>query len=347
MLYNLLKPIIWQINPEIAHDIVIKLLKNNIVNLFLKSKPDKILKCKLGSIELPSPIGLAAGFDKNFEVFDKMFNLGFGFVEAGTVTPLPQPGNEKPRIFRLLEDEALINRLGFNNKGLSVIKDNILSKYSRFIPNKLGANIGPNKDSSNRIADYITCYKSLVKFTDYITINISSPNTPGLRSFENKEIDDLLNELSRNRQNDKSIFIKISPDLEKNDLEQSIYKILNYGMDGIVLTNTSISRPQHLQSKFSSEKGGLSGKPLKDKSRESISIAFRITQNHIPIIGVGGIFDHNDVINYLKAGASAVQIYTGLIYKGPSVAANINNELVNYLKTNGLKSITELIGINH
>ena len=347
MLYNLLKPIIWQTNPEIAHDIVIKLLKNNIVNLFLKSKPNEILKCKLGNIELPSPVGLAAGFDKNFEVFDKMFNLGFGFVEAGTVTPLPQSGNKKPRIFRLQEDEALINRLGFNNKGLSVIKDNILSKYSRFISHKLGANIGPNKDSTNRIGDYITCYNSLVKFTDYITVNISSPNTPGLRNFENKEIDDLLNELSRNRQNSKSIFIKISPDLERNDLEQSINKILNYGMDGVVLTNTSIARPRYLQSKFSSEKGGLSGKPLQDKSRESISIAFKITQNQIPIIGVGGIFDHNDVINSLKAGASAVQIYTGLIYRGPGIARSINDELVNYLRINGHKNISELIGINH
>tara|TARA_A100001234_G_scaffold221414_1_gene237379 strand:+ start:17767 stop:18810 length:1044 start_codon:yes stop_codon:yes gene_type:complete len=347
MLYDLLKPLIWQINPETAHNFVINLLKTNLLNIIKSKNPNPILKTNLANMVLPSPLGLAAGFDKNFEVFDKMFNLGFGFVESGTVTPQPQLGNAKPRIFRLIEDEALINRLGFNNDGLVKIKENILDKFDRFALNKLGANIGPNKNSKNRIEDYIICYKSLAKISDYITINISSPNTPGLRNFETSEIDELLTEINKSRINENSIFVKLSPDISNKDLEISLQKIVQYGMNGVILTNTTLARPNFIKSNFLSEKGGLSGKPLLDRSKECISIAYKLIGRDIPIIGVGGISCLDDVLSYLNAGASAVQLYTGLIYKGPKIASNINDELAKYLISNKISNISELVGINH
>jgi len=346
MIYNLLKPLIWKIDPEKAHELVIKLLKLNFLSEYTLDDTE-LLNVKLCNQTFPTPVGLAAGFDKNFEVFDKMFNLGFGFVEGGTVTPLPQSGNPKPRIFRLIEDEALINRLGFNNDGLEIIKKNIINKLDRFKPNKLGVNIGPNKDSHNRISDYIECYKSLAKYSDYITINISSPNTPNLRNFENSEIDDLLSEINLNKKNEKNIFIKLSPDLDVKTFEKTLDKILSYKMNGIILTNTTISRNNNLTSSLSTEEGGLSGKPLTRTSLERISLAYKLVGSDIPIIGVGGIFNSNDAIDKIKAGASAIQIYTGLIYKGPGIARDINKGISEYLKRNGMTNVMQLIGTSH
>ena len=342
-MYELIKPILWKIEPETAHNLAIKIIKTGLTNLY-KEEINPLLSVKVGNLRFPSPIGLAAGFDKNAEVFSNMFKLGFGFVEVGTITPKPQFGNPKPRIFRLVEDKAIVNRLGFNNVGVQIAKDNIISKLDRFIPNKLGVNIGPNKDSSNRIDDFLNCYKSISKYSDYVTFNLSSPNTPNLRDFESKEIDSLLANIDSIRDRSKDIFIKLSPDLSEENLIKSVEKIIKYGMNGVILTNTTLSRPTSLKSGDCNEDGGLSGFPLKSLSLKQISIAYKITEGKIPIIGVGGVSSATDVIEKLRAGASAVQLYTGMIYEGLGLPKKINQELVKYLENNGIQNIQEIVG---
>ena len=256
----------------------------------------------------------------------------------------PQFGNPKPRVFRLIDDKAIINRLGFNNVGVEIAKDNIISKLDRFIPHKLGVNIGPNKDSANRIDDFLNCYNSISKYADYVTFNLSSPNTPNLRDFESKEIDSLLSNIDSVRDSSKDIFIKLSPDLSEKNLIKSVEKIIKYGMDGIILTNTTLSRSSSLKSVSSNEHGGLSGLPLKSLSLNQISIAYKITDGKIPIIGVGGVSSAIDVIEKLSAGASAIQLYTGMIYEGLGLPMKINEELVKYLENNGIQNIQEIVG---
>ena len=342
-MYELIKPILWKIEPETAHNLAIKIIKSGLTNLFPREISPS-LSVKVGNLRFPSPVGLAAGFDKNAEIFSNMFKLGFGFVEVGTITPKPQFGNPKPRVFRLIDDKAIINRLGFNNVGVEIAKDNIISKLDRFVPHKLGVNIGPNKDSTNRIYDFINCYNSISKYADYVTFNLSSPNTPNLRDFESKEIDSLLSNIDSVRDNSKDIFIKLSPDLSEENLIKSVEKIIKYGMDGIILTNTTLSRSSSLKSVSSNEHGGLSGFPLKSLSLNQISIAYKITNGKIPIIGVGGVSSATDVIEKLSAGANAIQLYTGMIYEGLGLPMKINEELVKYLENNGIQNIQEIVG---
>ena len=342
-MYNLIRPLIFQFNPEQAHNIGVFLIKNGFFN-FYRSQIDKKLAVKVADINFPSPLGLAAGFDKNAEMFHEFYKIAFGFVETGTVTPRPQDGNPKPRIFRLQEDMALINKLGFNNVGLDSFVSNIISNKPNESSQKIGANLGPNKDSENRIEDYIEGLKRVSSIVDYITINVSSPNTPDLRDFENSNIIELLSEISRNRLNSIPIFIKISPDIEDKRIGFIIESCVKHGLNGLIISNTSKERSFGLKSKNIDKDGGLSGNPILNKSNQKLSHAYSIAKDSLPLIGVGGISSGADAYKKIKLGASLVQIYTSLVYQGPSLVRKINDDLVDLMRIDGVKSLSEIVG---
>jgi len=295
---------------------------------------DKSLEKELFGIKFKNPIGLAAGFDKNATLFNDFRNFGFGFIEIGTVTPLPQDGNPKKRIFRLSKDKALINRLGFNNSGVEKIKKNLNRKKNVII----GANIGRNSFTSNEEAhlDYIKCYNELYPYVDYFAINISSPNTKGLRDLHNKDLlEPLIKKITSfnySKGNPKPILLKISPDVGFSQLDQIIELVIEYRIHGIIATNTSISR-EGLLSKNKSETGGLSGKPINKRSNEIISYISKKSNKAFPIIGAGGILSAEDAVQKVKSGADLVQLYTGFIYNGPKLIRSINKALIEYYKS--------------
>ena len=311
---------------------------------FYKTEISEKLSVNVAGVDFLSPIGLAAGFDKNAEVFNEMYKIGFGFIESGTVTPKAQSGNPKPRIFRLKDDLALINSLGFNNVGLNTFVSNIIKNK---IPNsafKVGANLGPNKDSKDRIKDYIEGIKAVSKVVDYVTINISSPNTPGLRDFESDDITELLDEIKKGRINNIPIFIKISPDIENKKMAIIIEQIIKFDFDGLIISNTTKDRNFNFKSKNINLNGGLSGKPLLDLSNEKLSYAYNIVNNEIPLIGVGGVSSGADAYKKIKLGASLVQLYTSLVYNGPKIINEINNDLLALMELDGVTNISEIVG---
>ena len=347
-MFSFLRPFIFSLDPEKAHDLAIKSLKYNFLpgNLFSVAN-EEILKTTLFGKEIENPIGLAAGFDKSAEVYNEIFKLGFGFVEVGTVTPRQQYGNEKPRIFRLEKDRALINRLGFNNDGSEVIKKRIENN----VPNGLlGINIGPNKDSPDMINDFLECAEIFFPLGDYVTINISSPNTKGLREFHKAEhlkallskIDDIRKKSNFN----KSFLLKISPDLEDLFIDNIIELVLQNNIDGLILTNTTDQNRENLLDKKKNESGGLSGKPLRDLSTELIKKFYTHLKGKIPIIGVGGVDSGKSAFEKLAAGASAIQLYTGMIYKGPTIVKEIKKELIDIMREKNFKNIKEVVGSN-
>ena len=289
------------------------------------------LEREIFGIKFPNPIGLAAGFDKNADLFNELSNFGFGFIEIGTVTPKSQPGNKKKRVFRLNDDSSLINRLGFNNKGVDFVVNNLKNKGKIII----GGNIGKNKNTPNHkaIEDYIYCFNALFNYVDYFVINVSSPNTPNLRDLqEKKPLTALVQQLNKERlkkSKKKPLLLKISPDLSEKKLLDIISVIKTENLDGVIATNTTITR-ENLKSnpKLFNESGGLSGKKLTSKSNEVIRFIHKNSNGSIPIIGVGGIFDVEDVIEKFECGASLVQIYTGFIYEGPSIVKKINKKLI-------------------
>jgi len=296
----------------------------------LFSIKSKSLEREIFGIKFPNPVGLAAGFDKNAELFNELSNFGFGFIEIGTVTPKSQPGNKKKRVFRLNDDASLINRLGFNNKGVDFVVNNLKNKGEIII----GGNIGKNKNTPNHkaIEDYIYCFNALFNYVDYFVVNISSPNTPNLRDLqEKKPLTALVQQLNKERlkkSKKKPLLLKISPDLSEKKLLDIISVIKTENLDGVIATNTTITR-ENLKSnpELLNESGGLSGKKLTSKSNEVIRFIHKNSNGSIPIIGVGGIFDSEDVIEKFECGASLVQIYTGFIYEGPSVVKKINKKL--------------------
>ena len=347
-MFSFLRPFIFSLDPEKAHDLAIKSLKYNFLpgNLFSVAN-EEILKTTLFGKEIENPIGLAAGFDKSAEVYNEIFKLGFGFVEVGTVTPRQQYGNEKPRIFRLEKDRALINRLGFNNDGSEVIKKRIENN----VPNGLlGINIGPNKDVPDMINDFLECAEIFFPLGDYVTINISSPNTKGLREFHKAEhlkallskIDDIRKKSNFN----KSFLLKISPDLEDSFIDNIIELVLQNNIDGLILTNTTDQNRENLLDKKKNESGGLSGKPLRDLSTELIKKFYTHLKGKIPIIGVGGVDSGKSAFEKLAAGASAIQLYTGMIYKGPTIVKEIKKELIDIMREKNFKNIKEVVGSN-
>ena len=290
-MFSNLRSLIFKLNPETAHSLAIKSLKFNFVpNILDEEKNDPLFKTKLFNKDLENPIGMAAGFDKNAEVYNSLFKLGFGFVEVGTITPLKQYGNPKPRVFRLVEDEALINRLGFNNLGAQNVFERIKSNRPTGL---LGINIGPNKDTGNRPADYVECLKTFHEVADYVTINISSPNTENLRSLHNQtKLNELLQVINKEKSNLSSkipIAVKISPDIDSKEINEISEVLLNNNIEVIIISNTSDSTRDNLNNIQRYQKGGLSGKPIAEKSTKLINKFYRILRGRIKIIGVGGV----------------------------------------------------------
>jgi len=345
-MFSFLRPFIFNLDPEKAHNLAIKSLKYNFIpkNLF-SVENEEILKTNLFGKEIANPIGLAAGFDKSAEIYNEIFNLGFGFVEIGTVTPREQYGNKKPRVFRLEKDNALINRLGFNNDGSEVVKKRIENNIPSGL---LGINIGPNKESSDMIEDFLKCAQTFFPLGDYITINISSPNTVGLRNFHKHDTLELLltkiNEIREKSNFRKSFLLKISPDINDGEIENITKLSIKNNINGIILTNTTDRNRENLLDIKKKETGGLSGKPLKNLSTDLVKKFYRNLKGKIPIIGVGGIDSGRSVFEKLSAGASAVQLYTGMIYRGPSIAKEIKKELIGIMNEKGIKNISEIVG---
>ena len=347
-MFSFLRPFIFNLDPETAHDLAIKSLKYNVLPKSLFTVEDEeILNTKLLGKIIDNPIGLAAGFDKSAEVYNEIFKIGFGFVEVGTVTPKKQYGNQKPRVFRLEKDQALINRLGFNNDGSDAIKKRI----EHNVPDGLlGINIGPNKDTDNMYNDFLSCAKTFFPIGDYITINISSPNTEGLRNFHEKEnLEKLLikiNEIRKESNFKKSFLLKISPDLDESSVNNIVDLSLKNNINGIILTNTSDKNRDKLIDNQKNEKGGLSGQPIKDLSTKIIKKFYKKLNGKIPIIGVGGVDSGNAAFEKIAAGASAIQLYTGMIYKGPMIVKEIKKGLIIKLNEKGFKNISEAVGSN-
>ena len=343
-MFNIFRPLIFKFSPEVAHSLAIKALKLNNIS-YSKPKDSHILETTFCDKILPSPIGVAAGFDKNAEVYNPLFNLGFGFVEVGTITPKAQFGNPKPRVFRLEEDEALINRLGFNNSGSDEISKRIKENIKKGF---LGINIGPNKDSTNRISDYLICFRKFHNLADYITINISSPNTENLRDFHNRnELNFLIDKLKKEKKelnSDVPLAIKVSPDLNDDQINEVSKIILDQEIKIIIISNTTDKNREDLKNINKLEKGGLSGKPIEKISNEIISKFYKILKNKTKIIGVGGVSNGNDAYEKIVRGATLVQLYTGMVYRGPSIARKISNELIILLKNKGFKNVSEAIG---
>jgi len=345
-MFSNLRSLIFKLDPETAHNLAIKSLKFNFVpNLFDENKNDPLFKSELFGKSLENPIGMAAGFDKNAEVYNSLFKLGFGFVEVGTITPLKQYGNPKPRVFRLVEDEALINRLGFNNLGAKNIVDRIKQNNPIGL---LGVNIGPNKDTTNRIGDYVENLKAFHKIADYITINISSPNTEDLRNFhDQKKLDELLKIIIDEKKNLKSkvpIVVKVSPDIEDMEINKVCEVLLNNYIDAIIISNTSDSTRERLKNIQGHQKGGLSGKPIEEKSTKLISKFHKILNRRIKIIGVGGVDSGKSAYDKFLAGADCIQLYTGMVFRGPNIVNMIKKELKELLLKDGVKNFSEIIG---
>ncbi len=345
-MFSNIRSLIFKLDPETAHNLAIKSLKFNFVpNILDKNKDDPLFKTELFGKYIENPIGMAAGFDKNAEVYNSLFNLGFGFVEVGTITPLKQYGNPKPRVFRLVEDEALINRLGFNNLGA----ENIISKINS---NKkigiLGINIGPNKDTKNRTEDYLKCLKIFHYAADYITINISSPNTENLRKFHNQEqLNNLLKAIEKEKQNLDSkipIVVKVSPDIHNDEIDEISQVLLSNDVRGVVVSNTSDSTRESLINIQKHQKGGLSGKPIETKSTILINKFYKLLKGKIKIIGVGGVDSGQSAYEKFLAGANYIQLYTGMVYRGPNIVSMIKKELGELLLKDGVKNFSEIIG---
>jgi dihydroorotate dehydrogenase len=347
-MFSVLRPFLFKLDPETTHDLAIKSLKfNYLPRKMFEVEDEQILNIELLGKNFPNPIGLAAGFDKSGEVYNSLLKFGFGFIEIGTVTPLKQFGNPKPRIFRLEDDGALINRLGFNNDGIEIIKNRIKSEKKKGV---VGINIGPNKNTKDQKNDFCIGLKNFFDIADYITVNISSPNTEGLRDFHDQEkLEDLLLALNKIKSENKiniPLLLKISPDIKDNHISEIADTAIKNDISGIILTNTTNSNKDKLISDFKKEEGGLSGEPLQQISTNMIKKFYKQLNGKIPIIGVGGVNSGKSAYEKIIAGASLLQLYTGLVYKGPSIVKNIKKELIQILKVEGLNNIKDAIGKN-
>jgi len=345
-MFSIIRPFLFSLDPETAHDLAIKSLKFNFIpKKIFEVEDEQMLKIKVIGKNFPNPIGLAAGFDKSAEVYNSLLKLGFGFVEIGTVTPLKQFGNSKPRIFRLEDDLAMINRLGFNNDGIDIIKKRIKEEKNDGI---LGINIGPNKNTQDQKKDFCLGLESFLDICDYITINISSPNTEGLRDFHDKEkLKDLLailNKIKKNSKTDIPLLLKVSPDIEDRHISEIASIAIENNISAIILTNTTNGNRGNLINSSKKEEGGLSGVPLQQVSTDMIKKFYKELNGKLPIIGVGGINSGKSAYEKIIAGASLLQLYTGFVYKGPSLIKDIKKELIHILKTEGIKNIKDAIG---
>lgn len=348
-IYSAFRPALFLLPPERAHRLAIAVLNMGFSPPSDFAHPS--LQTHLGKLVLPNPVGLAAGFDKNAECYHACLDAGFGFVEIGTVTPRAQPGNPKPRLFRLVEDEAVINRLGFNNHGAIRVARRLAKRVVR--RGIVGGNIGKNKDSEQALADYILAMQAIYPHVDYITANISSPNTPGLRDLQAaNSLRALIRGLHSERtilveegKGQKPLFIKIAPDNDDAALEAIADVALSERVDALIVGNTTTARPL-LYSRYASETGGLSGKPLMEPATDVLRRMYRLTRGAVPLIGVGGIASATDAYTKIRAGASAVQIYTALVYQGFGLIESINRRLVHLLARDGFTSVQEAVGVD-
>ena len=352
-LYRFIRPLAFALDAETAHRLTVGALK-----LLPPHRPPDFpasLKTKVAGIDFPTPVGLAAGFDKDAEVPEQMLSLGFGFVEVGTLTPRPQAGNPSPRLFRLRRDRAVINRLGFNNGGQAAAYGRL--QLDLRLPGVIGVNIGANKDSPDRIADYVNGVRAMGPVARYLTINISSPNTPGLRGLQDRgALEELLaavrevgatkprsDTASGPRPASPPIFLKVAPDLEDGDPERIVRAAIDQRIDAIIVSNTTVSRPP-LRSRFASEQGGLSGAPLKPLALRVLRDFRAASGGEIPLIGVGGIANADDAWERIRAGASLVQLYSAMVYEGPGIARRIAHGLARRIERDGFRNIAEAVG---
>ncbi|PHS28139.1 MAG: dihydroorotate dehydrogenase (quinone) [Robiginitomaculum sp.] len=347
-IYDLAGAALRHFPAETAHKLTIKALKTGL-GPRQTTPDDPILRTNLCGLDLPNPIGLAAGFDKNADVGAAMIRAGFGWVECGTVTPLAQAGNPRPRLFRLTEDGAVINRMGFNNEGLDRFKYNLSAQNEH--STRIGANIGANKTATDRIGDYVTGLKTLWGLPSWFTINISSPNTPGLRDLQSKDaLYDLLGRIMEARaglmgnQPSPPIFLKIAPDLDDLQIQEIGEAACHFALDGLIISNTTIARPDSLLSAARSQSGGLSGTPLFARSTSVLRAFKTVTNGKIALIGVGGIASGADAYAKIRAGASAVQLYTAMAFHGPSLVTTIKADLAACLRSDGFSSVAEAVG---
>ncbi len=349
--YSAVKPFLKLLSPEAAHRAAILGLKLGLAGRN-DAPDDPILATTLLGLSFPNPVGVAAGFDKGAEVPDAMLALGFGFSEAGTVTPKPQPGNPKPRLFRLDEDEGVINRLGFNSGGLEPYLARVKARERKGI---FGANVGKNRDTVDGAADYAIGIKAVANYADYLVCNISSPNTPGLRSLQGKaQLHDLLTRVLAARaeaipagQKLPPLFAKVGPDLDEIAIEDIAQVALETKVDGLIIGNTTIDRPATLKSANAPEAGGLSGKPLTEKARWCLGEMYKRLGGKLPIIGCGGIMNGTDAYRSIRAGASLVQLYSALVFHGPELVVSIKRDLAAHLRADGFKSLADAVGADH
>jgi len=343
-LHDLAAAALRTLDPEDAHGLTLRALALGLGPG--APAPDPILATTIAGLSLSSALGLAAGFDKNAEVFAPMLAAGFGFVECGTVTPLPQAGNPRPRLFRLTDDQAVINRMGFNNQGLEAFAGR-LDRPGR--PGPVGANIGANKDSADRIGDYVTGLKRLWGLADWFTLNISSPNTPGLRTLQTRAaLEELLGRTAEARDalptsGRVPLFLKVAPDLDDPEIEAIVETVLAFGLSGIIVANTTLSRPA-LASPDAGEAGGLSGAPLRDLAQSVLGRFHQSATGRLPLIGVGGIASGLDAYDRIRAGASAVQLYSALVFEGPGLAVRLSRDLAARLRADGFRTLAEAVG---
>lgn len=349
--YSLAMPLIRPLQPETAHNLALKALKYRLVS----GTPydDPVLETEVWGRTFRNPVGLAAGFDKDADVPMQALALGFGFVEIGSVTPRPQPGNPKPRLFRLDEDFAVINRMGFNSKGADNAADNLAKLPASRSLGTIGVNLGKNKDTGDAAADYVIGIEKLARFADYIVINVSSPNTPGLRALQDRgELESLVEKvraaLDRTiPQNRPPLLVKVAPDLTDDDIGDIAAVAMTDAVDGLIATNTTITRPMSLKNPQKSETGGLSGKPLAPISTKVIADFFKATGGTVPLIGVGGIASGAEAYEKIRAGASLVQLYSGMVFEGPSLPGRVCRALAGLLKRDGFEHVSDAVGADH
>ena len=328
--------------PERAHRAALNALIQGL-GPQVRTPADPVLATAIAGMELAHPVGLAAGFDKNAEAPDALLDAGFAFVEVGGVTPRPQAGNPAPRLFRLRADKAVINRMGFNNDGLDAMKARLEARQGK--PGVVGVNLGANKDSDDRAADYAILLKSLSGLADFFTLNISSPNTPGLRNLQGAQaLDDLMKRINDTRWTEP-VFVKVAPDLEPADIDVIADAALRHRVSGLIVSNTTLARPDTLKSRHRSEAGGLSGAPVRARSTQMVRAFYQRVGTELPIIGVGGIDSAEAAYEKIRAGASAVQLYTALIYQGPGLALRIRDGLAALLKRDGYGRLSDAVGV--
>ena len=329
------------LDPETAHRLAIQALK--LAPLPAPPADDPVLATTVAGLRLSNPVGLAAGLDKNGEALRGLARLGFGFVECGSVTPRPQPGNPRPRLFRLSEDRAISNRMGFNNAGLEAFADRLARRPAGTV---VGANLGANKDTEDKAADYVAGLRRLKGLADYVTVNVSSPNTPGLRDLQGRAaMDDLLGRLAEARAGDPApVFLKIAPDLTATEIGLIVEAALDHGVDALIVSNTTLDRPGTLRSRYRTEAGGLSGAPLKPKARAALRAAAEASAGRLPLIAVGGIDSGAEAYDRLRAGASAVQVYSALVFEGPGLVGRIKRDLAARLRADGFSTAADAVG---